>query len=355
MPLQQQEGVEGRRRGTEAHRDATGGAEESPLTGALDEGAPVGAALAGDLAEPSGHRIPGEAPAVDDDTAEGRAVPSEELRRRVHDDVGPQLERSQQVRRRERRVDDEGDAVAVGDRRDGGHIEHAAPRIRDGLRDEGPGARSDRRFPGVGIARVGHEVRRDAETAEVGAQELARALVDARRRDDVVARLEDRQQRRRGRGLAAAHQQRADAALEVGDAALRRGGGRVADAGVAVAGLGVGEARLAVAEVVELEARGQVDGRRAGAVRVEAAGAGVQLTRREGEGRVGGLGCGHGRNCTAQAARHGASSSRRVTRAGAPRHPCVVVCRDVCSRFRVFRRGRTPARALMTMGACPPW
>ena len=42
-------------------------------------------------------------------------MPADELGRRVHDDVGAVLERTQQVRRRERVVDDERDLVVVGD------------------------------------------------------------------------------------------------------------------------------------------------------------------------------------------------------------------------------------------------
>jgi hypothetical protein len=55
---------------------------------------------------------PLELPAVDDDTADDRAVAAEELRRRVDDDVGAVLERADEVRRRDRVVDDERDAVS---------------------------------------------------------------------------------------------------------------------------------------------------------------------------------------------------------------------------------------------------
>ena len=51
-----------------------------------------------ELRESSG-RLPVELAAVHDDAADRRAVPADELRRRVDDDVGPVLDRPQQRRR----------------------------------------------------------------------------------------------------------------------------------------------------------------------------------------------------------------------------------------------------------------
>ena len=53
--------------------------------------------------------------AVDDDAADRRAVAAEVLRRRVHDDVGAVLERPDQVRGRDRVVDDQRHACVVRD------------------------------------------------------------------------------------------------------------------------------------------------------------------------------------------------------------------------------------------------
>ena len=59
---------------------------------------------------------PVELAGFDHDTAERRAVTSEELRRRVHDDVGAPLDRPAQIRSRHRRVDDQWDPGVMGDR-----------------------------------------------------------------------------------------------------------------------------------------------------------------------------------------------------------------------------------------------
>ena len=85
-------------------------------------------------------------------------------------------------------------------------------------------------------------------------------------------------------GLAAADEQRADAALEVGDAPLDRGVGGVADARVAVAVVGLHEPLVRLLEVVEDEAGGEIDRRRARAVRVIELGARVDLPGREPQG-----------------------------------------------------------------------
>ena len=55
-----------------------------------------------------------ELPAVDDDAADRRAVTADELRRRVHDDVGAPAQRLREVRRRQRVVDHQRDAGRRG-------------------------------------------------------------------------------------------------------------------------------------------------------------------------------------------------------------------------------------------------
>ena len=61
---------------------------------------PVEAAVVGDLLVEEREPVvrPVEAPDSDDDAAEGRAVPAEELGRRVDDDVGAPLDRAVEVR-----------------------------------------------------------------------------------------------------------------------------------------------------------------------------------------------------------------------------------------------------------------
>src|SRR6266568_7303910 len=60
-------------------------------------------------------RFPSESPAVDNDSAKRRAVPAHEFRQRMHDDVCTVVDWFQQDRRRNRVVDDEGNAMLMGD------------------------------------------------------------------------------------------------------------------------------------------------------------------------------------------------------------------------------------------------
>ena len=161
-----------------------------------------------------------EGAAVDDHAADGGAVPAEVLGRRVHDDVGAQLDRADQVRRGDRVVDDERDADLVRDRGDGLDVEDVGLRVGDGLAEEQLGVRLDGVAPGLRVVRVGDERRRDAELGQRVVQQVVGAAVQARAGDDVVAGLGDVQDREGLGGLARGDQQGADAALERGDAVL---------------------------------------------------------------------------------------------------------------------------------------
>jgi hypothetical protein len=88
----------------------------------------------------------------------------------VDDDVGAELDRPEKVRRRERVVDDERDAVALRDRGDGGDVQDPVGGVGDRLGEQGAGLRTDRRLPGIRIVDVGDERRVDAEPRDVVAQ-----------------------------------------------------------------------------------------------------------------------------------------------------------------------------------------
>ena len=90
---------------------------------------------------------------------------ADHLGERVHGDVGPVLERVEERRRRDRVVDDQGQAVPVGDLGDGLEIVHVALGVADGLGVEQAGVLVDGPLEVGRVARI-HEARLDAEPLE---------------------------------------------------------------------------------------------------------------------------------------------------------------------------------------------
>ena len=133
----------------------------------------------------------GELAAVDDEAGDDRAVAAEELGGRVHDDVGAELERTDQVRRRDRVVDDQRQVVLVRDARDALDVEDVDLRVADGLGEEQLGVRADRGGPLGRVVLVLDEGDLDAELGERVLEQVVRAAVDRARRDDVVAGARD--------------------------------------------------------------------------------------------------------------------------------------------------------------------
>ena len=132
------------------------------------------------------------------------------------------------------------------------------PRVADQLEEDRLGLLVDRPAEGrrIGAVDVG---RRDADLRQGVGEQVVRAAVERRRRDDVVAgpgEVEDRQ--RLGR-LAGGDAEGRDAALERGDALLEDVGRRVHDPGVDVPELLEPEQPRGVRGVIEDVARGGVD------------------------------------------------------------------------------------------------
>jgi hypothetical protein len=121
-------------------------------------------------------------------------------------------------------------------------------------------ARQDSGRPGLDEADL------DAELGQAVVEQVVRAAVEARAGDDVVAGLGDVEDRQRLGRLAAAHEQRADAALEARDALLDDVVRRVHQPGVDVAELLQPEQRRGVVGVLEDVRRRLVDRQRPGAV-----------------------------------------------------------------------------------------
>ena len=131
--------------------------------------------------------VPVELPGIDEQAADHDAVAGQELGRRVEHEVGAVRERLHQVRRRERRIDEQRQAVLVRERRHARNVEHVEARIAERLAEQEPRLGPDRRAPRVEVARI-DERRLDAEARQRVVEQVVRAAVERARRDDVRAR-----------------------------------------------------------------------------------------------------------------------------------------------------------------------
>ena len=93
--------------------------------------------------------VPIEPAAVDQQPADHHAVTGQKLGRRVVDQVRAVFERPHQIRRGERRIDQQRQPVIVRQRRDTRHVEHVEPGVAERLAEQQPRFRTDRRAPGV--------------------------------------------------------------------------------------------------------------------------------------------------------------------------------------------------------------
>ncbi len=277
QPLQQQEGVDRRQRRAEIAQQLRPGPHDvGGLREGLEEHQPVvGRIRAG---EPWVTPVaPVEPAAVDDDPADGRAVPADELRRRVHDHVGAVLERAGQVRGGQGVVDDERRARLVRGPGHPGDVEDVPARVADRLPVEGGRVRAHGGLPGTQVVGVVDEGRLDAELGERVGEQRVRPAVQRRRRDQMIAGGGDGEDRQRLRRLAAGHRQRRGTALQVRDPLLQDVLGRVDHPGVGEPDLGEREQVRRVTGVVEDERRALVDRHRAGTRRRIRLGAGMDL------------------------------------------------------------------------------
>ena len=123
--------------------------------------------------------------AADDD-----AVARQELRRRMEHEIGAVLERPHQPRRRERRVDEQRQAVLVRERRDARNVEHVEPGIAERLAEQQPRVRAGSRARQASMSRGSTNVVVDAEARQRVVEQVVRAAVQRARRDDVRARAD---------------------------------------------------------------------------------------------------------------------------------------------------------------------
>ena len=190
---------------------------------------------------------------------------AEELRRRMQHDVGAPFDRTDEVGRGQRIVDDQRHACSMGDARDGFDVGDDAAGIGDAFDEHRLGPRCHRLLERLGIARVG-PIDVPVELGKSLAELVDRAAIELTRRYDVVAGAHQRVQRDELGGMARCDGERGAAAFQCGDALLQNRVGRVHDARIDVAEDLEIEQRGGVIRIFEHEGRGLVDrcGARAG-------------------------------------------------------------------------------------------
>ena len=178
--LQEQERVERRERRAgvaQQHGARAADVGRRPERIAPDD-AVVGGIGLGQAGEPLGVRGPVEVAAVDDRAADRRAVAADELRQRVHRDVGALLEDARTDRRGDGVVEDQRQAGGMRGLRPGGDVEHVQPRVADRLAEHQPRAarrRAARRRPGRRRRPSGPRCRTAAACARTGCRCRRRA------------------------------------------------------------------------------------------------------------------------------------------------------------------------------------
>ena len=188
--------------------------------------------------------------------ADDVAVPVDVLGDRVDDDVRAELQRALEDGGRERVVDDDHDAVLLGELADRLDVRDAPGRVRGGLEVDHLGVVADglrdlldlRRVDGGGL----DAVLRD------GLEEAHGAAVQRVAPDHVLARVHERPHGARDGAHAGAERRARDAALHLGDELLELVHGGVAEARVDVALLLAREQVGALLDVVEDE-RGRLE------------------------------------------------------------------------------------------------
>ena len=202
--------------------------------------------------------LPVETAAVHDHAADDGAVSRQELGGGVVDQVGAEIQRLHQVRRCQRRIDQQRHSCVMGDRAHPRNVEHVQAGVPDGFAEQELGGGTHRCAPAVDVARL-DECRLDAEPAHGVVQQVLGAAVKRGRRHDVRPRAHQRGDRQMQRRLAAGRGDRANAAFERCHPLFEHRIGRIADPRIDVARALEVEQRGGVVAGFEHEGGGEVD------------------------------------------------------------------------------------------------
>ena len=275
--LQQQKGVEGRDGSAGiTQQDGADVGDKGGRAGGVCKGHAVVAGVGGSDVAVLAAGLPVKFAAVHDDAAQRGAVAADELGGRVDDDVRAVLDGTDEVRGAKGVINDQRQAVLVGDGRDGVDVGDVAVGVAQSLEVDSLGVGLDRVLDLFQVMCI-HEGGGDAELGQGVLQQVVAAAVDGLLGHDVVAGLRQRLDgvgdgRRAGSGG-----QSSNAALERRDALLEhvlRGVGQTA---IDVSGVGQTEAVSGVLAVAEDVGGGLVDGDGAGI----GGGVGLLLTNME--------------------------------------------------------------------------
>ncbi len=175
------------------------------------------------------------------DAGQDIAVAGQVLRRRFDDEIGSQLERPAEIRRREGVVDDVHGAVAMGDLGESGVVGNDDRRVGDRLGVQDPGrGRGEGRLDRIRVAHVDIG-RRDPEPSQDVAEQCPRRPVRGARGHDAIAGRDERDHGGMDRRHARREGVAGLGALELRDRGGQRGDRRVVDPAVRVARLLVGQ------------------------------------------------------------------------------------------------------------------
>jgi len=262
--LQQQECIERGDGGTGiAQQDGADVGDESGRADGIGEGNTVVAGVgSGDIAELAAG-LPVKLAAVHDDAAQGGAVAADELGGGVNHDVCAVLDGANQVRGAEGVVDDQRQAVLVGNGGNGINVGDIAVGVAQCLQIDGLGVGLD------GVLHLGQIVSVDkggghAELGQGVLQQVVAAAVDGLLCHDVVTGLCQRLDGVSDGGSAGSGGQSSHAALQSSDALLEHILRGVGQAAVDVACIGQTETVSGVLAVAEHIGSGLVDGHGAG-------------------------------------------------------------------------------------------
>ncbi|MGY4242705.1 hypothetical protein ACVIIZ_004113 [Bradyrhizobium sp. USDA 4523] len=178
MPCSSWKALVGDRQAPKSRRALGAGAhDEGGLAELLVEDDAVIAGIGlGELREFAGG-APVEPPAIDDHAADRDAMAAHPLGRRVHRDVGAELDRLAEIGRREGVVDQQRNLRVMRDLSHRGDIEYFEAGIADGLADHEAGVRLDRGTEFVEPTRL-HEGRGDAEPRQRVRQQIDGAAIE---------------------------------------------------------------------------------------------------------------------------------------------------------------------------------
>ena len=195
-------------------------------------------------------------PVAQDRAAEAAALPVDVLGRGVHHQIGAELERPLQDRRREHVVDDHPGAGPMRQLGDGGDVDQLERRIARGFEQDEARRRRQRRRPLVEIGAVDQR-HLDPEAGQDLAQDVAAGAEQQARCDHAIAGAQLAHQRGVHRGHAGGGGGRLLGALEQRQALLEHPHRGIGDTRVRVARRPIGEAVGGILGPQIAKARGQ--------------------------------------------------------------------------------------------------